>query len=497
MKDGKKLIKMIWNRDSKKNQENFTIYAYEIAGTYTSQLANITPKQLIRMGERWRCDIDMAWNIDWQRVNIDRKQLSRLNNTEYLTVLKLGTFHGNGYYRQKCMEALASYEGTLSFLMLRLNDWVSPIRESAFALVQKRLETCQILELFEALPMFAKVKDSRRRSNEHVLQIEKQIQLILSSKISDMPIDEIHTYDVNIKNAIYRIVNKSRILDADSMKRLLVLEKTGYGKTLLIRGILQHYECDEEQIQQYLQSKSPIVRYYALTYRYEKQGNIWAGIEAMLMDKSRRIRDFVSYLLKGHSDFSILDFYKNKLEEKVTGIAILGISEHGSRQEIALIKPFLEVEDEHIAAAALQAYGRLAAQEGEELYWKYLFDCRQMISTRAYRMIRKFNICYGAAALYQAYLEQKNTQIGHYLLNLLLKEPSWERLPFVLRLYGKENLPEAIKNALQGAICTRNMYARISAKQAQEIRDLLQEKADIIPESIRKGIEFDLKYVIG
>ena len=136
MRDGKKLIKMIWNRDSKKNQENFTIYAYEIAGTYTSQLADITPKQLIRMGERWRCDIDMAWNIDWQRVNIERKQLSRLNNTEYLTVLKLGTFHGNGYYRQKCMEALASYEGTLSFLMLRLNDWVSPIRESAFALVQ-------------------------------------------------------------------------------------------------------------------------------------------------------------------------------------------------------------------------------------------------------------------------------------------------------------------------------------------------------------------------
>ena len=102
---------MIWNRDSKK-KENFTKYAYEIAGT----------------------------------------------------------FHGNGYYRQKCMEALASYEETLSFLMLRLNDWVSPIRESAFALVQKRLETCQILELFEALPMFAKVKDSKRRSNEHVLR---------------------------------------------------------------------------------------------------------------------------------------------------------------------------------------------------------------------------------------------------------------------------------------------------------------------------------------
>ena len=79
---------MIWNQGSKKNQENFTIYAYEIAGTYTRQLADITPKQLIRMGERWRSDIDMAWNIDWRKVNIGRKQLSRLNDTEYLTQLK-------------------------------------------------------------------------------------------------------------------------------------------------------------------------------------------------------------------------------------------------------------------------------------------------------------------------------------------------------------------------------------------------------------------------
>lgn len=487
---------MIWNQGSKKNQENFTIYAYEIAGTYTRQLADITPKQLIRMGERWRSDIDMVWNIDWRKVNIGRKQLSRLNDTEYLTVLKLGTFHGSGYYRQKCMEALASYEGTLSFIMLRLNDWVSPIRESAFVLVQKKLESCGICELFEALPMFAKVKDSRRRSDDHMLQIEKKVQSILSAQISVTPIDEIHTYDVNIKNAIYRIVSKNRILDAHSMKHLLVLEKTGYGKTLLIRGILQHYECDEKQIQQYLQSKSPIIRYYALLYRYEKQDNIWPGIEVMLMDKSRRIRDYVSYLLKKHSDFSILDYYKKKLKEKVTSIAILGISEYGNRQEIELIKTFLGADEDHIVAAALQAYGRLAAQEGEELYWKYLFDCRQMISARAYRMIRKYNIYYGASTLYQAYLEKENTQLGDYLLKLLLREPSWERLPFVLRLYGKENLPESFKNALQGAVSIRNMYVRISTKQAQEICDILQEKTDTIPEDIRKGIEFDIKHVI-
>ncbi len=64
--------------------------------------------------------MDMAWNIDWRKVNIGRK-----------------------------------------------------LRERAFVLVQKRLKSCGICELFEALSMFAKVKDSRRRSDDHMLQIEK------------------------------------------------------------------------------------------------------------------------------------------------------------------------------------------------------------------------------------------------------------------------------------------------------------------------------------
>lgn len=79
---------MIWDLVSKKNQENFTIYTYEIAGTYTSQLADITPKQIIRMGERWYGDIDMAWNIDWREVNIGRKQLSRLNLSAKISVME-------------------------------------------------------------------------------------------------------------------------------------------------------------------------------------------------------------------------------------------------------------------------------------------------------------------------------------------------------------------------------------------------------------------------
>ena len=288
--------------------------------------------------------------------------------------------------------------------------------------------------------MFEKVKKAERREREQILEIEKQIHEILSVKILEISMDEIHTYHISVKNEIYRIFSNYKILNADQMNRLIILEKTGYGKTLLIRSMLQNYPCSKDQMEQYLQSKNSIVRYYALVCRYEKQKEIWDGIEDMLMDKSKRIREYVSYLLKKHSDFSVLDYYKKQLEKHVTSTAVLGIGEHGNKGDIAWIEPFLESEIDQIAAAALLAYGNLAAQEGEACYWKYLFDCRQMISVRAYRLIQKYKIRYGASTLYHAYVRQENPVLKKYLLNLLFREPSWNRLPFLLRIYGQEKI---------------------------------------------------------
>ena len=39
------------------------------------------------------------------------------------------------------------------------------------------------------------------------------------------------------------------------------------------------------------------------------------------------------------------------------------------------------------------------------------------------------------------------------------------------------------------------MYAHLSAEQAQKYQDILQEKKDVIPKEIRKGILFDLQFV--
>lgn len=273
--------------------------------------------------------------------------------------------------------------------------------------------------------------------------------------------------------------------------------KNGYGKRLLILGIFKQFDCTDEILLRYLSDKSSIIRYHALDYYYTKRKSAWPGLEHMLMDKSRRIRDNVCYILKKHSDYDVLAYYREQLQRQESAIAILGIGENGSKEDITAILPYLENRNERLVKAALEAYGNLILKQGEEVYWKYLLHPSVLISKQAYRLIKRFEIHYGSGILYETYLKYQTQPIGEDLVFLLTKEPSWSRLPYLLLLYDSQALSDKSKNHIRRAVQIRNVYAKISPEQAQLIRRILQQRQGKIPENLSREILFDLKYVAG
>lgn len=456
-------------------------------------LHSLTVKQLL-WGNFFQIR-DMWWYDAWSDIEISYKRFSHLSRSQYAALLKWGTFHANGYYRQRCMEALAAeYEDSLLFLILRLNDWVEIIREKAFELVCERLKKSDVEELFRAMPCFVKVQRSQRRKEKYLLYVDKQIKEEIAGKISQIEPQKVKYYEPSVRNAIYRTISSSKILEKETMQELMMAEKDSFGKRILIQGILRNYGCDDEQIKKYLEHKSTIVRQCALEYRYQKLHDAWQGIEELLLDKSKRIREYVSYILKKHRNFSILGFYLSRLETEINKtVPVLGIGEHGSCAEIEIIRPFLASPEEKTVKAALAALGQLAGKKEENTYWEYLLDERCTVAKQAYLVIKKLDIHYGAENLYEQYKGRLACMTGKYFLELLLREPSWERLPYLLKLYQMET------GNMHGRICSginnRSMYAKVSAAKAQEIRQILQDMGGKIPDSLMKGILLDLKYV--
>ena len=66
------------------------------------------------------------------------------------------------------MEELAKESGALPYLMLRVNDWVEPVREKAFFLLNRYIASCSVEEILFSMPVLEKLESSGRRSDEQL-----------------------------------------------------------------------------------------------------------------------------------------------------------------------------------------------------------------------------------------------------------------------------------------------------------------------------------------
>lgn len=57
-------------------------------------------------------------------------------------------------------------KGVLPYLMLRANDWVRPVREKAFSLLNRYTLSCSMEEILGSLPVLEKLEHSGRVSGK-------------------------------------------------------------------------------------------------------------------------------------------------------------------------------------------------------------------------------------------------------------------------------------------------------------------------------------------
>lgn len=319
--------------------------------------------------------------------------------------------------------------------------------------------------------------------NEIVERIKKEKQSI--------DWNAIHTKEISIKRIIYTIVITYSILDFEEQIELLLKEKDHACKVILFKNNLQKYSI--EQLDYFLDNKNNYIRFYALEEKYGRLQEEFKDITKYLFDKSIRIREFAIYILKkqGYSQKDIMQYYINKVYEKNNEVAIVAVGQQGTSEHITLLLPFLVSEDVKIKKATIKALGLLNYHD-TGLYWNYLCDTNVSLSKAAFDAIIKNRIRYGSEKLYALFISAKEEHIRNYALKLLVEEDSWDRLPYLLKLYNCED--KAKRNVIQRKAHHRNYYKKISKEEAENIRNvILQIK---LPETLIREILFDLRFIV-
>ncbi|WP_455717404.1 hypothetical protein [Anaerosporobacter sp.] len=457
-------------------------------------LCHMSSIQIIKLDEQFRRYTSLEWYIDWELISLEDLKSNIRNQEEYLNVIRLGTFHPNGFLREKCLMELSEDPEALPYLLLRLNDWVQPIRDRICGIIKKSICNSSIHNVIAALPFLEKAKKGERRNLDVFMQIEYMIVQKIKGQISDLKIYEIYKYDFHVRKYLYCLLLNEKIVSKEQAEQLLQREKNSSNcKTIIISAILDDYICDLNEIDVYLQNKSAVVRRKALDRKYAILKKNWAGIEKLLLDNSKGFRETVCYIIKKHTDIDIINYYIEHLETEYTRVAILGIGENGNKENVKDIISYLQSYNEKEVRDTLKSLGSCLGTDGESIYWKYIMDPRISVAKSAYNAIRSNEIRYGSKQIYERFLNCEYEFTKRYLVNLLLNESSWSRLPYLLQLYNYEDI--SLQDKIRKKATQRSCYSKLSEIEAEKLRKIMNDSTLRIPAKLISDIELDLKYV--
>ncbi|MDE7252010.1 MAG: hypothetical protein K2O32_03595 [Acetatifactor sp.] len=474
----------------------------EVMAAIAETMEAMDINQQLAWDNRFRDSTSMEWSVDWCLVEPEAAKPFLRCERDYLWLLRLGTLHPNGYYREKCLMELSSFPGELDYILLRTNDWVGAVRELAMELAKKAVPESDCTQILRAIPFLEKAKRGGRRDTGAFAQVEAQVaeRIVGLLRLSDGEgFRTVTSCDLRIRQGIYRMLLQGKHLTIEEVDRLLSMEKSNECCTRLIRYLLYRYPYDEERVEKYLQNKNGIVRKYAVECKYEYLKDAWDGLEEMLLDSCRGVREYAAYILQRCREMDVGAFYRECLRELEKAdcpeAVIIGLGEYGESGDSGLIIPYLRDLKERIVKAALFSLSKLVGQEGAELYWPFLLHEKPGIVREAYRAAVKSEVHYGAERLFHAIEEAVYPRSRFYLTNLLCRESGWESLPWLLRFYrfGRDDIVRL--ESLQAAFARRALHTKISAALEREIREVLADEENEIPQSLAEQILFDLKYV--
>ncbi len=454
-------------------------------------MGSMTQTQLFRLCERFRTFTSLEWGIDWADIHLEPIK-KMLPADTWRFVLILGSFHPSGYFREACIRDMEDRKGMLVWLFPRVNDWVLPVRETACRILEAQLPGCGEEELFTCLPAYEQLQNCGRRTKHQMQMLEEHLTAGLSQALGKMEPEKILCLAPAVRASLYRSAAQARLFDLPKMETCLALEKQSCLKRLLIRRIFAHPDCTPEWAERFLTDRSSLIRRMAVEFRYEHLKDCWPGLEQMLLDKSRGVREYAAYILERRSSLDIRAFYLDHLGNDPSWTAILGLSEYSHSGNVPRLMEFLRHPERRIIKCALLALGTQEDFTDESLLWHYVLDESVDLSKAAYLSMRKRDFHPSAAKIHAALSRARTEHHRRYLLNLLLLENYWERLPYLLLLYRPE-LPE--QERILSGIRRRSMYRKISGPLREQILLALEQTEDVLPAEIAEEILYAMRFV--
>jgi HEAT repeat protein len=406
-------------------------------------IAELSPLDLASLDQRVRGMYQSyGYYVNQQWHSLRPSDVGRLAKSKFaVSLVGLTSFHYSGYVRQASVEELALQRTgkELPFLLIRLNDWVSQVREAASAAVRNRLEPSYAVHFLANMALVIRLKN-RGRVDQNFLE---EVRVLLKRpECKDILQSGMTSNDKTIRRISFQLAAESDPSTRTAIIRAVMTDPDAVVRYWAVRHFLPDVMSDElpNVVEPMLNDRFMPVRHDALWAVATKRPDLSeVPLRRALLDNHVSMRETARHFLSVAGIADARAFYVEAIGRGVDSqrfAAICGLGENGQTSDASLIFAYLDSPLPKLRRAATYALGKLDADGNLKTLTGILSDAKASVSREALKVLLPKVRQIPLDELENLISSDAKFHVRRNALTLILHSDKWRKLPALLNACG-------------------------------------------------------------
>ncbi|MHC4249999.1 MAG: HEAT repeat domain-containing protein [Planctomycetota bacterium] len=473
----------------------------EVAGLASEVIAGLT----CRLGGVGfaRLDAWMRTFAPWNHASVRRwmdvapDRLRVLPHWE--AAVGIASMHHDGHKREAALRLLAAATtgAEVPFLMVRLNDWVEPVRELAYRLVEKRMRPGYELHFARNLGLLMRLEHCHR--SDHGRLLGRVSDLLRRPESRPSLVDAMRMPDPLVGRLAFKLLTDPPM---DDLAEVLSAALDSEHPVVRLRAAQKALESQQgdalcEMLARIRRDRFMPVRRAAVLYivKQNPHGCLDVLKQAML-DRSVSMRWTARYYAEKLFGFDSASHYRAMLsaaDSPGVAPALAGLGDCGEARDAERVSRFLDHPLTRVRRTAVKALGKLAEAERITEFIRALADEKGSVSREARRALVPRAQHAGVDVLWGLVSGGRRPHTRRNALLVLGALPRWQRLPYLIQACASADEELSLTgHGLVKAWLYRGAYARPTATEAAAARDAIDRHEEVLGRHIAGELRFML-----
>jgi HEAT repeat protein len=469
------------------------------ANTIGHLITFVKPEEYARLDEECRPEwYQSGGELRWHSLAPPRVEDFRA--LPYGTIMiGLASFHKSGFVRQAAVNELSKISDGLElpFLLVRLNDWVDPVRESAAKAVLQRAGYDYGNHFYRNLPLVMRLDSCQRIKDDGIQQsVRRLLQTPASASIVKAGLNSTDRW---LRRQSAQIILTGTVSPDMDLLRLLLTNRDPIVRLWAARRL--PLICGGIMLTQVLAKLgrdrfAPIRR--EVLDLMARENNATTVIENALLDSNASVRDIARYWIKKlRPDYDFRERYRQWLDSSpvCTRVAIFGLAESGTVEDVERVVPFLASDNVSWKRAAVYALAQLNGKRFTEQFLNALADENPGISKEARFALARMDDL-PVERLQTMFKAQSSPHVRKNVFHLLGSQSFWNRGVFFFEALRDhdDRIVQLGANALRGWIRkSGNMGTAPTPSDLRQLQDSLKASAGLLSPHDAEELQFALQ----